>query len=90
MNKTEEQIRQELSKLLTEESGLLQIENNSEKILTFGKQYQTWYTRALKIVEALAPDRLSEFVGYYRVDPNVKGCMRPVIPFRILSWASVR
>jgi len=30
----------------------------------------SWYTRALKIVEALAPDRLDEFVSYYLPDPK--------------------
>ncbi len=41
-------------------------------IMKFGVEYQNWYTRALKVVEVLAPDRLAEFINYYRIDPKRK------------------
>lgn len=34
--------------------------------------YQRWYTRSLKVVELLAPDRIDEFRGYYEPDPKRK------------------
>lgn len=40
--------------------------------MDFGSRYQNWYTKAIKIVEALASDRLDEFISYYRVDPKRK------------------
>ncbi len=39
---------------------------DSETLKAFCAQYQAWYTSARKLVEALAPDRLDEFVAYYR------------------------
>lgn len=44
----------------------------SADILKFGMEYQKWYTRALKVVEVLAPDRLTEFISYYKIDPKRK------------------
>ena len=38
--------------------------------VVFVRPYQEWYTKALKIVATLAPDRLAEFRGYYEVDPK--------------------
>jgi hypothetical protein len=38
----------------------------------FTAQYQQWYTRALRVVTTLAPDRLREFVSYYEADPKRK------------------
>lgn len=38
----------------------------------FSAKYQHWYTRALPVVKALAPDRLREFVNYYEADPKRK------------------
>ena len=72
MNQTQEDIRQELLKLLDEQRKLLELVDDQKAILSFGPQYQQWFTRALKIVEALAPDRFDEFVSYYRVDPKRK------------------
>ena len=42
------------------------------EIMKFGMEYQNWYTRALKVVEVLAPDRLEEFISYYKIDPKRK------------------
>jgi len=38
----------------------------------FQYDYQKWYTKALRVVASLAPDRLSEFRGYYEIDPKRK------------------
>jgi len=35
-------------------------------------QYQSWYSRALRAVELLAPDRYEEFRRYYEPDPKRK------------------
>jgi hypothetical protein len=44
----------------------------SARIIEFGTAYQDWYTRAVKIIGSIAPDRLVEFTGYYRIDPKRK------------------
>ena len=33
--------------------------------IEFGVTYQHWYSRACKVVESLAPERLEEFISYY-------------------------
>ena len=38
----------------------------------FGLAYQVWYTKTLKILEALAKDRLDEFKSLYMPDPKRK------------------
>ncbi len=38
----------------------------------FQYDYQKWYTKALKAVASLAPDRYAEFRSYYEVDPKRK------------------
>lgn len=38
----------------------------------FGMEYQAWYSRSIKLVEALAPERLKEFSEYYLIDPKRK------------------
>ena len=66
-------ISNELTQLLGEQKQLRDLAQDQKKMLEFGIQYQRWYTRAVKIVEALAPDRLDEFISYYRIDPKRKG-----------------
>lgn len=70
--KTQDAIKKELAALIDEDSALLKLLAKDDDILNFGTQYQSWYTRALRIVQALAPDRLAEFVGYYQIDPKRK------------------
>lgn len=69
-----DEINKELKSLLDEQSALVkQLDKlESTQIIAFGTAYQTWYTRATKLIDALAPDRLDEFVGYYRIDPKRK------------------
>jgi len=38
----------------------------------FHYDYQGWYTKAVKAVSSLAPDRYAEFRGYYEIDPKRK------------------
>jgi hypothetical protein len=38
----------------------------------FYSSYQTWYSKAVKAVAGLAPDRYLEFKGYYEIDPKRK------------------
>jgi hypothetical protein len=40
--------------------------------MQFHYDYQRWYTKALKVVSSLAPDRHAEFRSYYEVDPKRK------------------
>jgi hypothetical protein len=67
-------IKDELKNLIEQQDALLKLLDKLEtgRILAFGTAYQAWYTRALKVLELLAPDRISEFTNYYRVDPKRK------------------
>jgi hypothetical protein len=65
---TSEKIKKELKELLDEKQELLNLTKDVKDILKFGNEYQTWYSRAYKFVEALAPERLSEFISYYLID----------------------
>jgi hypothetical protein len=61
-------IKKELSKLLEESISLYKLAADTKDLMEFGAEYQAWYSRAIKLVEALGPERLEEFVGYYRID----------------------
>ena len=61
---TKEDIKKELSALLDEQQKLLALAKDNKDIIEFGTSYQRWYSRAYKLVEALAPERLPEFVSY--------------------------
>ena len=69
---TKEDIKKELSALLDEQQKLLALAKDNKDIIEFGTSYQRWYSRAYKLVEALAPERLPEFVSYYLIDPKRK------------------
>ncbi|NOZ14251.1 MAG: hypothetical protein GXO69_11535 [Acidobacteria bacterium] len=71
MNTTEE-IKKELRSLLEKKGELLKLAQDNKDIIEFGTTYQCWYSRAYKVVESLAPERLEEFVSYYRIDPRRK------------------
>jgi hypothetical protein len=45
-------------------------QENDEK--QFQYDYQSWYTKALKVVSSFALDRLAEFKAYYEIDPKRK------------------
>jgi hypothetical protein len=66
-------------KLITKE--LTELYNSGAKVCqefldgnndSFQYKYQSWYTKALRAVQCLALDRLSEFRGYYEIDPKRK------------------
>jgi hypothetical protein len=78
---TKEQIKQELKKLATEMSEILNLiiktrddspENYANALFSFSKGYQNWYSRAVKIVSLLGADRLDEFRSYYLGDQKRK------------------
>jgi len=67
-----ENIRSELKNLIGGHSKLQKLAKDLKEYIEFGVVYQDWYSRALKLVEALAPERLEEFISYYRIDPKRK------------------
>jgi hypothetical protein len=79
-----DEIKKELYALLTEQGEITQTIFKPDSGVPFGTAYQRWYTRALKIVEALAPDRLGEFVGHYMPDPKRKTV--DVLTYRIQDF----
>ncbi len=73
MDKREE-LKKGLQELIKEAIEICELAAKTKKadIFKFGMEYQNWYTRALKIVEILANDRLEEFISYYKIDPKRK------------------
>ena len=69
---TRNKIKQELDALIKEQTAILKLAAKVDDIVAFGTRYQNWYTRSLRIVQALAPDRLDEFKRYYEIDPKRK------------------
>lgn len=66
-----EEIKKELKALYDEGAKIAAaFEKKEEK--QFRCDYQRWYTKALKTIESLAPDRLPEFRGYYEIDTKRK------------------
>jgi hypothetical protein len=51
---------------------LIVLAKDTSNSLKFGAKYQEWYSRAIKLVESLAPERLKEFSDYYLIDPKRK------------------
>ena len=68
---TKEKIKKELEALYNEGAQLAQtFQNKGQSEANFHCEYQRWYTRALRVVEILAPDRYPEFKSYYEPDPK--------------------
>lgn len=67
-----EEIKKELKALLDSQTELLGLAKDNKDIIKFGTKYQAWYSRAYKLVESLAPERLNEFISYYLIDPKRK------------------
>ncbi|MCO7461476.1 hypothetical protein NJF45_06110 [Stenotrophomonas maltophilia] len=67
-----EAIRKELSSLLGAQEELLKLVEDCKNTIAFGTKYQHWYSRAYKLVQSLAPERLAEFSSYYLIDPKRK------------------
>ena len=75
MTDKREELKKGLKDLIDEAAELCRLAAKAKKsadVMKFGMDYQNWYTRALKIVEALANERLEEFIGYYKIDPKRK------------------
>ena len=71
--RTVDDIKKHLESLLEEQDSLLTLVTGKDlEIFKFGLAYQVWYTKAVKLVELLGPDRLAEFVSYYKSDPKRK------------------
>ncbi len=69
---TKDQIKAELSNLIDEGRKLPRQVKKENSIVDFGRPYQSWYTKAIKVVAVFAPDRFAEFRSYYEVDPKRK------------------
>src|SRR5580692_13113179 len=70
MSKRDE-IRSEIASAFDEGAKLAQeFEKNKRADIHYA--YQAWYTKALRVITSLAPDRLSEFRAYYEIDPKRK------------------
>ena len=69
---TSEEIKTELKSLINEQDNLVKLAADTEHLTKFGTAYQSWYSKAIKMVESLAPERLSEFNAYYSIDPKRK------------------
>jgi hypothetical protein len=67
-----EAIKRELKALLDALDELFEIVKDNKDIIKFGTKYQRWYSRAYKLVQSLAPERLAEFSSYYLIDPKRK------------------
>lgn len=66
-----EVIRKEIAALYKEGAELaVAFQKNEEQ--RFQYDYQSWYSKSLKVIETLASDRYVEFRGYYEIDPKRK------------------
>ena len=74
---TRELIAKEVKALYQDGVDLVQAFQKEDKKQNFPYEYQSWYTKALKVVEILAPDRYQEFRAYYEVDPKRKSLGYP-------------
>ena len=69
---TKEKIKTELSSLYKEGVDIGLKFQKEDKEQNFPYEYQRWYTRALRVVAVVAPDRYEEFRLYYEKDPKRK------------------
>jgi hypothetical protein len=67
-----DKIKAELNDLINEGRKLPRQINKDTSLIDIGRSYQSWYTKAIKLVSVLAPDRIAEFRSYYEVDPKRK------------------
>jgi hypothetical protein len=69
---TKESISKEIEGLFNEGRELIRAFQKEDEKENFPYEYQIWYTKSLRVVEILAPDRYAEFKSYYEVDPKRK------------------
>lgn len=67
-----DEIKAEIAALETSGLELAASFQKNKQYESFGFEYQAWYSKASKVVESLAPDRIAEFRGYYQADPKRK------------------
>ena len=72
MTTSREDVRKQLDASVKQGNELVKKLAAKPDVIQFGTEDQTWYTRTLPLVKALAPDRFSEFRAYYEVDPKRK------------------
>jgi len=65
-----ERLRSELAALRAQGKGLVKLAHDDAA--QFYSGYQDWYTKAVRVVQVLGPDRLTEFRSYYDGDPKRK------------------
>ncbi len=67
-------IAKEINNLIDESQPIIEfLQGKSEdKKYSFHMNYQSWYSKALKVVEVLAIDRYAEFKSFYEIDPKRK------------------
>lgn len=65
-------IIKELNDLYSIGAKLAQAFIDRNEATNFYYEYQSWYTKAVKVISLLAPDRYSEFRSYYEIDPKRK------------------
>jgi hypothetical protein len=69
---TKASISEELTALYNEGVEVISDLQSDASKNDFTFEYQNWYTKAIRVVELLANDRLSEFKSYYEIDPKRK------------------
>jgi hypothetical protein len=71
MTTSRARIRAEVNALY-DQGAKLAVAFQKKEAKQFQYSYQAWYTKAVRVVETLAPDRHAEFRGYYEIDPKRK------------------
>ena len=71
---SKEKIKSEINTCLTETVPIIEFLQGKtiDENYSFHVHYQRWYSKAIKIVEFLAPDRYVEFKSYYEIDNRRK------------------
>lgn len=69
---SKEKIRKELEKLNEGAVRISNIIDGKSKDGKFPYEYQNWYTKAIRLISFLAPDRAPEFKSYYEIDAKRK------------------
>ena len=69
---TKDNIIKELDIILKDGFNLLELANDKNEFIEFSEKYQMWYSKALKLISLLGPDRIEEFRSYYLIDPKRK------------------
>jgi hypothetical protein len=69
---TKDKIKNELANLIKDCGLLYDLCGSKDKFIEFSSKYQEWYSRALKLISLLGPDRLDEFRSYYLIDSKRK------------------